>query len=105
MKSRARVLFAAVALCSTQTAWLGPNRRWWRLSSRFIRLSPVSWMVSANPSLIVAGVGSPHAFSLKPSQAAALEDADLIFWVGPEMETFLAKPIETIGAHAKRRSS
>jgi len=32
---------------------------------------------------------SPHNYSMKPSQRRALENADAIFWVGPEMETFL----------------
>jgi zinc transport system substrate-binding protein len=48
------------------------------------------------PGLIVEGNASPHAYSLKPSQAAALQDADLVFWVGPDLETFLTKPLETI---------
>jgi zinc transport system substrate-binding protein len=50
------------------------------------------------PGLIVEGNGSPHAYSLKPSQAAALQEADLVFWVGPDLETFLTKPLETIAA-------
>ncbi|MGJ8571708.1 MAG: zinc ABC transporter substrate-binding protein [Hoeflea sp.] len=53
------------------------------------------------PDLIVSGAASPHAFALKPSQALALEKADLIFWIGHELESFLEKPIETIGANAR----
>ena len=34
---------------------------------------------------------SPHNYSMKPSQRRALESADAIFWVGPEMETFLTR--------------
>lgn len=34
---------------------------------------------------------SPHNYSMKPSQRRALENADAIFWVGPEMETFLTR--------------
>ena len=48
------------------------------------------------PDLIIEGAGSPHTYALKPSQAAALENADLVFWVGHVMETFLEKPIESI---------
>lgn len=53
------------------------------------------------PTLLIEGAGSPHAYSLKPSQAAALQDADLIVWMGPQLETFLTKPLETLsgGAH------
>ncbi len=53
------------------------------------------------PDLIVGGAASPHAYALKPSQAKALENADLIFWVGHELESFLEKPIETIGSSAR----
>lgn len=53
------------------------------------------------PDLIVGGAASPHAYALKPSQARALENADLIFWIGHDLESFLGKPIETIGASAR----
>ena len=55
----------------------------------------------AEPELIVQGAASPHSYALKPSQAQALSDADLIFWMGHELETFLEKPIETIGGDAR----
>lgn len=53
------------------------------------------------PDLIVGGAASPHAYALKPSQARALENADLIFWIGHELESFLVKPVETIGSKAR----
>ena len=34
---------------------------------------------------------SPHSHSLKPSDARRLSNADVVFWVGPEMEMFLEK--------------
>lgn len=46
----------------------------------------------AKPVLLLPPGSSPHTLSLKPSQVAALENADLIIWVGPELETPL-KPI------------
>lgn len=67
-------------------------------------IKPVQSLVAAvmqgagEPSLIVEGAGSPHTYSLKPSQAAALQDADLIFWIGDDLEAFLEKPISTIGS-------
>lgn len=53
------------------------------------------------PDLIVDGTGSPHTYSLRPSQAAAMQDADLVFWVGEELERFLEKPIEAIADDAR----
>ena len=52
------------------------------------------------PSLIIDGAGSPHTYSLKPSQAQQLQDAKLVFWVGDEIETFLEGPIENIAQNA-----
>ena len=46
------------------------------------------------PALIVRGAASPHTYAMKPSDAKALASADLVFWVGPELEGFLAKPLE-----------
>lgn len=54
----------------------------------------------AEPTLLVKGAASPHSFSLRPSDARALNQADLVFWVGEDMETFLAKPIESLGGKA-----
>lgn len=53
------------------------------------------------PTLIVEGAGSPHTYSLKPSQAAAIESADVIFWVGHNLEAFLEKPLELSGGKAR----
>ena len=53
------------------------------------------------PDLIIDGTGSPHTYAMKPSDAANLQQADVIFWIGPELETFLVKPIESLGSKAK----
>lgn len=53
------------------------------------------------PSLLVGGASSPHNFSLKPSQGKLLQEADLIFWVGHELETFLEKPLETLASNGR----
>ena len=69
-------------------------------------IKPIHSLVSAvmdgigTPSLIVEGAGSPHTYALKPSQAKALQDADLVFWVGPAIESFLEKPIKEVASSA-----
>ncbi len=55
----------------------------------------------AQPLLIVEGSASPHTYQMKPSQASALQQADVIFWTGHGLEAFLEKPLETIGSKAK----
>ena len=54
------------------------------------------------PDLIVDGYASPHGFSMKPSHAKMLQDADLIFWVGEDLENFLEKPLNSIGKKAEK---
>lgn len=53
------------------------------------------------PHLLVRGAASPHAFALKPSDARALDRADLIVWVGPGLEAFLEKPVQALGGKAR----
>ncbi|WP_425602989.1 zinc ABC transporter substrate-binding protein [Hoeflea prorocentri] len=72
-----------------------------------VSIKPVHSLVASvmqgvgTPELIVEGAASPHTYALKPSQAANLEQADLVFWVGPGLEAFLEKPVGTIAAGAK----
>ena len=54
------------------------------------------------PELIVDGYGSPHGFSMKPSHAKMLQNADLIFWVGEDLENFLEKPLKSIAKKAEK---
>ncbi|WP_135074735.1 zinc ABC transporter substrate-binding protein [Terasakiella sp. SH-1] len=50
--------------------------------------------------LIVKGAQSPHNYQLKPSDARKLQNADAIFWIGEEMETFLVHPLKALGQKA-----
>ncbi|MDO6963251.1 zinc ABC transporter substrate-binding protein ZnuA [Rhizobium alvei] len=52
------------------------------------------------PGLIVEGAASPHTYSMKPSDAERLQDAEIVFWVGHGLEGFLEKPLETLGSKA-----
>jgi zinc transport system substrate-binding protein len=52
------------------------------------------------PEYLVVGAGSEHGYSLRPSQAAALSQARVVFWVGENLETFLVKPLEALSGDA-----
>jgi len=52
------------------------------------------------PHLLVSGADSPHTYAMRPSDAQALSEADLVFWIGPELETFLERPIGNLGDKA-----
>jgi zinc transport system substrate-binding protein len=70
-------------------------------------LKPIHSLVASimhgvgDPEVIIDGAASPHTYQLKPSDAARLQNADIIFWVGHDMEKFMEKPLETLGAKAK----
>lgn len=70
-------------------------------------IKPIHALVSAvmkgagTPHLLVDGAASPHNFSLRPSDAEALEQAELVFWIGPGMENFLSQPLQTLAADAQ----
>lgn len=53
------------------------------------------------PALLVAGSASVHSYSLRPSDAARLDRAAVVFWVGPALERFLERPLATLGAKAE----
>ncbi len=44
-----------------------------------------------DPQLLLSGGQSPHRYTLKPSDARNIQQADLIIWIGPEMESFLPR--------------
>ena len=70
-------------------------------------IKPIHSLVAAvmegvgEPGLIVKGAGSPHTYSMRPSEAAMLQDADVVFWVGRDLEPFLEGPLENIASGAK----
>jgi zinc transport system substrate-binding protein len=57
---------------------------------------PIHGLVSAvmegagEPVLLVPQNASAHTFALRPSQAAALREAQIVFWAGPGVEAFLS---------------
>jgi len=69
-------------------------------------IKPIHSLVSyvmdgvGKPDILVDGYNSPHNFSLKPSHAKMIEEANLIIWVGEDLETFLEKPLKTISKDA-----
>ncbi|WP_139976387.1 MULTISPECIES: zinc ABC transporter substrate-binding protein ZnuA [Brucella/Ochrobactrum group] len=102
MKHLRSLLLASAFLAGTANVSLAAER-----DGVVVSIKPLHSIVSAvmqgvgEPKLIVQGAGSEHVYSLKPSDAEAIEHAKVIFWAGPSMETFLDKPIDTLGDGAK----
>jgi zinc transport system substrate-binding protein len=66
--------------------------------------------VHALVALVMGDLGSPvlltergsdaHSFQLRPSQAAAIAEADLVVWVGPEMTPWLDRVLDGLSGQA-----
>lgn len=52
------------------------------------------------PSLLIRPGASPHGYAMKPSEASALQSAQVVFFVGPELTPWLMRPIETLAPKA-----
>src|SRR5258705_3350934 len=53
------------------------------------------------PELLLTGAASPHSYALKPSDARKIARAEVIFWTGPVLETFLETPLANLGRRAR----
>jgi len=53
------------------------------------------------PRLLIGANASPHDYALKPSDARALSEADLVVWVGEDMETMLEQPLHALADKAR----
>ena len=52
------------------------------------------------PDLIVAPGASPHEYNLRPSEAAALQEADIVVWMGADLTPWLDGAIDTLAGEA-----
>ena len=69
-------------------------------------IKPVHSLVAAvmqgagKPELIVQGGGSPHTYTLRPSDARALQNAKVVVWMGENLERFLHGPVKALAGKA-----
>lgn len=70
-------------------------------------IKPVHSLVSfvmqgvGKPKLLLKGDSSPHTFNIRPSTAIAIQEANVVFWVGKAMETSLADPLDALATDAR----
>lgn len=103
----ARALLIALALIAA-VAPAGDSRAAEAQPPRVVAtIKPIHSLVAmvmqgaGEPQLLIAAGASPHTYSLKPSDAQALQQADVLFWVGEGLETFLEKPLQALPEKAK----
>ena len=69
-------------------------------------IKPIHSMVAAvldgiaQPSLIVKGNNSAHGYQLRPSEAQQFEQADIVVWVGPALESTMSNAIANLPKNA-----
>jgi zinc transport system substrate-binding protein len=54
------------------------------------------------PQLIIEGTNNPHTFVFKPSHAKMIEEADIVFWIGEDLEAFMEKPLNSLAKDTKK---
>ena len=70
-------------------------------------IKPVHSLASAvmagvgEPYLMIQGAASPHTFSLRPSDAMKIKNAQIIFLVHSSLEVPLVKPVHTLAENAR----
>jgi zinc transport system substrate-binding protein len=95
-----RSVFATLGVLAAHTAAAEPPRV-------VASIKPVHSLVAAvmegiaAPELLVQGGVSPHVYSLKPSDARKLSEAQLVFWIGPSYEAFLERPLASLADGAR----
>lgn len=91
------VLLSATLLCGVAAADV-PNVA--------VDIAPVHSLVArvmegvGSPDLIVPSGASPHEYSLRPSEASALQEAQVVFWVSSELTPWLDDAIHTLAEDA-----
>ena len=94
-----RLFIATLALCWSLPILAAPKV--------VVSISPLHSLVAgvmdgvAEPVLLIPATASPHAYALKPSDARALSQADMVVWVGEDLEVVLEQPLHALAGNAQ----
>lgn len=103
MLTQAAIFRLGLLLC---TLWVGAGQAA-EAPNIVTSIRPVQMLVAAvmqdvaMPTLLLDSAQSPHHASLRPSQMRALSRADLVFWIGPQLESFLPRVFRSLGSQTK----
>lgn len=71
-----------------------------------VDIAPVHGLVArvmdgvGSPELLLPSTASVHSHALRPSEAALLESADIVIWVGEDLSPWLMAPIDSLASEA-----
>lgn len=95
---------AAALLATGLAAWPGTAAAAPNVVATILPLHSLAASVMqgvGEPRLLVRGAGSPHTYSLRPSEARMLDEAELVLWVGEELELFMQRPLQSLSGDAR----
>lgn len=84
-----------IGLVMTHAAWA-------KVPQIVVTIKPIHSLVEGltsgvtEPTLLLPPGASPHSFNLKPSQRKLISDADLVIWVGPDLENVLIQTMKSL---------
>lgn len=73
-----------------------------------VDIAPLHSLVSqvmegvGKPDLLIPAEASPHSYTLRPSQAKALSEANVVFWMGENLTPWLEKALQNIADSAQK---
>lgn len=85
-----RLLLSCIALLFSSYLFAGELKVVTTVKPLHLIVQELTDGVAESESLLPAG-SSPHDYALRPSDVKKLRAADLVIWVGPELEMFLSK--------------
>lgn len=86
----------------------GTGAAWAEVPQVAADIAPVHGLVArvmqglGEPALVVPPGASPHGYSMRPSEAQALDQADVVFWLGEALTPWLEGPLEELAGDAHR---
>jgi zinc transport system substrate-binding protein len=99
-------LFTSLFVCTAFSLGLSANTH--AAPSVAVDIAPLHSLVSqvmgnvSQPSLIIPAEASPHHYTMRPSEAKALADADIVFWMGESFTPWLEKAINNVARSAQK---
>ncbi len=91
-----------ISLTALTAALVLGNAAYAEVPKVVVDIAPVHSLVArvmegvGEPDLILPLGSSPHEHTLRPSEARALQDADLIFWIGEDLTPWFGNTIATL---------
>lgn len=90
------------------TLSLLPINGWAAAPNVVVDIAPLHSIVTevmsgiGEPVLLVQPEASPHSYSLRPSEAEALAEADVVFWVSEELTPWLESSLDNLAGFVKK---